>query len=849
MTESHKLLIAQLKDIVTAIDDRRPFDHTSAANLVLDGLREAAASGEPKIAMPVLASFGKTGEVPALLSALLREGAADAFVAVLRRTEADDGCIHNSMSVMALLCSDLEFRKAITAAGAARSIAAVLQRRGAFVLTVTSACHAVRIIAGNRDVRRDCDPSCRAALMEAGAPEALLKALVERKGDLDRVVDLAGAMWAVADIPGALTALGRAGAVPALIAVLQLHTRSATVARPACLVLSELIADDGFRREMHARNFAGIAAVIDVVRLQAGDAKIVRAACAPLSRAGTDAAALPLLARRAAPLLVAAMRRHSGDAEMVSDALATLNNCCNDKALCVVLFQAGVLSAASAAVRHHRTDGQLADRACAVLCSFLTSWESFAELRDQLQRDSFSIGKEMIRALHMHASRPLLAMFATTALAIILSKAGGDQAAELLAVGAAQALTAALRQFPCNENVVEMACFGLDKLMDKAATPGSPPEAIPSKILAAEVTEPVAAGLRAALARSGDAAERAAGMACCLLARVAHLESEAALLARFGSAADVTAALSRFKAQDHVRAAASFVLRCIAELPVARAALAPVHGKAVAAVVEVLRTHESVGKVVVQCVDILSQVGFTGAPTGITDSCEGAATLVRALDHHKADAAVVAAVGMAVQNLCAGNATNAKAFLKEVRVNNDHAACSDSDSLFHDSDARCHGCTGTGSRSGPCCRWSQGRFQPVSNCRTALQPPASYAVMLLTSLPVHSPSPFCECFIQLPLFLCRASCRLSYLPLQPTKPTSGVLRLLVASSAALQLPATASHALILQVAVPVRWSPRHCAGTAERRALQLQHAMRSRSWLHRVPAEPLSRVQAPFTPP
>lgn len=630
-----------------------------AVPVVIEALRMVVSSGDIETASLVFETIVHLSKDSACRADLFRKGAADAFVAALRRTEADVGSAHNGIVAVRVLSSDAASREALAVAGAGASIIALLLHKSARTPSAAAACSALRVLAG-----RESEPGARAAVLEGGAAAGLVAALGERKGDADAITEVCTVVWDLSRCPDARTALGRSGIMPALIAVLQVQKGSAAVAHPACSALAELIMDDAASRlEMHACAGAGIAAVIDVLKHSQDDAKAVSSACVLLSRVGMDRDALPRLARDAAPIVVLAMKRHAADAIAVRNAMAVLNNCLNDQAQKALVFRAGALTAVLEAMELHKADGPLCERGCSVVQSFLDPEWQAAEVKRTLRREG-GIGKQMAQALRAHAAMPVLALQASYALANLARDAKGPQRAALLRDGAAQALVAGLKENMKNVSLIGAACSAISVLADEIGS-----DAESAALLArAAVTAPVVAALRSGLSLPGPAADEAVGYACRALESLMRIPGEAALIARLGCLADVVKALVRLKAEAKPVAACSSILGQLAASPDAQPAL--LRCSAVAAATDAIAAQESDSRMVTIAASIMVQRGFAGAPV----SREGAVTLVRALTRHKADAGCYTMIGMAMQMLAVGNEENKALFLSEVRCRNGRAA-------------------------------------------------------------------------------------------------------------------------------------------------------------------------------
>lgn len=611
----------KLQEFMTCLNEGRPFDRKEAVAVVARGLREAASSGDEAAALLVFEVFAKLGEEAA-------------------------------------------FRTALTAAGVVPSIKAVLLWRHATPMTIQSAFRALTSFAGEPGDAADVAVGPVTAMTDMLVVDALVNALAAHMADPGVAAAGCSALWALGKFLSAAAALRRAGAVSVVVAVLKEHKHRAEIAASACFALSRLLLDPACMRQMYERGCAGIAAVIDAMRCNEGDAHVARAACAVLFLTENNPEPLMLLVRDAAPLLVAAMHRHKDNSELLRDAVATLANRAR-AAQRTPLMRAGVAAAVVMAMEEHPTDGELMYRACTALCALEEPKEQDDELRLRLRRESSSIGKALIRALRKHATHPMTAMAACRGLTLIVAHAPEGQAAEFLREGALLGLTAALKEFPANSRLVQGACFGLFELTKHDFCHASREES--SLMLAdAKITQPVAAALRANLALRGDLADHSVSLAVRLLARVANVRDEPLTLGRLGAAADVTAALVRPKTSSTDALAGAYVLKCMA-LPDNYAALLPVRVRAVEALGEVMRLHIEAERVVTECAGALEQPCFQGA----TISLAAAKALVQVLSRHKANASIAASVGMALENLCLGdegsNECSRNAFLKAVR--------------------------------------------------------------------------------------------------------------------------------------------------------------------------------------
>lgn len=680
MTEIRASFEAKLKEIAVNLQEGRPIDPADAVAVVAEGLRNAASSSGDNAGLHVFAVLAKMGEDPTLCSALFHhsEGVAETFVAALRRADTDIVASHNGIAAIDALAFDASFRKALTAAGAVPRLVAMLQRKDAPPVTLMTACHALHSFAGKPGEHADADAGARAAVMEAAAPEALVHVLKGHLADEIVAPEACGALWALANFPEPAATLRRAGAVQALLAVLQEQMHRAETADPACQALSLLIKESPCRRELYARDCAGIRALVDILRRHEATPRAVRAACGALVCIGADTEPLALLVHDAAPLLVSAMRRHKDDVELVRDVLATLTNIVRP-AHRTELVRVGVLSAVVEAMQQYPYDGRLAEYACTILCAFEELDKQDAELQALLRRESMTIGKVLIHALRRLPGWAVVAWQACRAFTSIIKDASEAQAAAFIREGAVLGYVAALQHFPSNVKLVEAACLGLDELTSK--NPSHVRRDEMSLVLAeAKLTEPLAAALRASLGAGGAAADRSAFLACWLMARVAGISTETIILARFGVAADIVAALTRLKAMRPLASTGCFVLKCLALVPEARASLLPVLSDAVEALGQATRAHAGDAEVVMEAAGALDAPGFKGAPTSVAT----ATAMVQALTRQKAVASITALVGMAMENLCINNEASKRAFLKAGAVRAIVAAMA-----LHQRDSRC----------------------------------------------------------------------------------------------------------------------------------------------------------------
>lgn len=122
----------------------------------------------------------------------------------------------------------------------------------------------------------------------------------------------------------------------------------------------------------------------------------------------------------------------------------------------------------------------------------------------------------------------------------------------------------------------------------------------------------VALRVRASLALSSADAVDAAAAACSVVSRVANLQPEAALMARLGFAADVTATLVHFKDRAVFVSVCCCILRCLAAFPDAPPAAA--WHSTLRLLTKVIRRHQDSTPAFAQAVGVLTQAAFRSAP-------------------------------------------------------------------------------------------------------------------------------------------------------------------------------------------------------------------------------------------
>lgn len=645
-------LIALLKSLR---DGCKPAVDSSVA-VVIEGLRAVASSGDFSMAAVAFDVLHRCSQEPAFRASLTGEGRADTIVSALHAAaNASDAAAQAGMMAVCALAAHADWRAALAAASVGGCIVELLRRERTTAQSLQAACDALQEFSG--DESDEC--SFHPAMIDAGAPAALTAVLVERRTEPSVVTMASMAACALARHEDGRVALGRAGAIPALIGALHTHVRHPGVVALTCAPLGELILNVANRAEMHARDEAGVAAVIDGLRHNEGSADAVAAACVVLTRVAIDTEAAPHLVRDAVPLIIAAMRRHQDNAKVNFDALGTLNNCILDRAHVPAVFRAGALTVTLEALRRHPSNVDVCDFACSVLARLLDReyHKGHADTSRALKAESMSAGKELIKALLAHARHPMVALQGSTALARVLVQATSAQQAELVHEGAAQALVAALKQYPRNPFLVRAACIGLSELAGDGNAP-----AIVAELSKAKMPAAVAVALRENLALSGpdDAPQQATGVACIALAKIVHLQPEASVMARLGSAEHVTAALVSLKDDVAFAAACCFVLKYLAFFPDAQPAR--LWGATLDALADAIRLHESSNSVVVEAAGALTQPPFRS----FSLSRDVAQTLVRAVTRRKGDAKGCWIVPMAMQNFAMGNEANKQLLLREV---------------------------------------------------------------------------------------------------------------------------------------------------------------------------------------
>lgn len=492
------------------------------------------------------------------------------------------------------------------------------------------------------------------ASIAASAPEDLVHAVVTSSGDVTAPVEACKALWKRAREPYGAVALGRAGALPALINVLQNFHKNAEIALSACGTFSELVVHEDLRAEMTAGGLAGLKAVVEALRSNDGDVAIVQSACAALGPVATTDEVVTYLAQNAAAVVVTALRRHHAHPSAAMNCMAVLNNMLGAKAHRGVVYRAGLLPAVLEAMQRHRADGEVCEHACLVVSALLGQDTTDEEVRRGVTRD-VEVGKELVLALRTHYRRPLLAVQATSGIAYFLRDAKASQRAALMREGMAQALVGALKEHPRAMFTVAAACKALQVLTDDL----DPRSDLAAELDRAAAAAPVAAALRASL--KGENPLPVANSVCAL-AGLMRIPAQAEVINRLGCAADFVAAMARYNSNSFVAMACASALDKIAASAESQPML--VRLNAAEALAAAIRQHESDPATVLAAVYPMSRAGFRGAPI----SRDVAATLVSALIRHKANAKLAEAIACVMQSVDSRNPANKQLLLHEVRI-------------------------------------------------------------------------------------------------------------------------------------------------------------------------------------
>lgn len=478
---------------------------------------------------------------------------------------------------------------------------------------------------------------------------------MERKADAEPASQMCFVVWDIAHYPEGVDALGRAGVVATLTAVLQTQKAKTSVVYPACAALSQLVMMDGLRVQMAERDCEGVAAVIEALRRCDGDLQVASAACSLLSRLAIEAAAVLMLTHDGTLAVVAALRRHESNVVVVKSGLQFLNNVLSQAAHASAVYKGGAVAAALEAMRKHRDDGAVVQVGCCVIQDFLDPAMKDDELRRSMQRECVSLAKELSLALRTYGRQPLLALQASFALANLIKDASPAEKASMLKDGAAHAVAATLKHNRDSAQIVSAACAAVMNLApDAASNSGSARE-----ISQAALALPLAAALRASLSHGSDAA---AADVCGAMEALTHVPGETANLTRLNCAGDVAMALDRRKSDFKAAAKCCLLLSNLAISQDSEPSLTRVN--AAELVIGALKAHETDVRLVSAAATALSRPGFYGAPITV----DAAKTLLRALERFEADELAFTTIALALQSLAAGSPANQELLRSEGAV-------------------------------------------------------------------------------------------------------------------------------------------------------------------------------------
>lgn len=425
----------------------------------MDGFRQAVKDSNFDFASLAFEAFSRLAQEPAASAALRRAGALEAFVATLKSAEADVRSTHNGVFSVGQLCIDPSWRPLLAAADIGPRIFALLLHRHGRPDTVKTASQVLRVMAGGA-----ADAVSRKAIMDAGAAAALVNALARWKADAAAAGEICAAIGDIGVKDDCNVQLGRAGAMPEVIAVMRNHPGNPTVAHYALGAVAALVynADNGAAL---ARDAAGVAALLEMLRRCEATEIVAKAGLASLLRLALDHPSLPRLVRDATPAVLSAMRRHADSSSIADSALGALNNLVHEPEHRGAVVKAGGLTAVLEAMQKHKGNGTVSETGCTVLQTIFDPSTTDPDVR-RIHFKNPGVPKAVTQALRTHGRRPMLALQGSSLLQNLCIDAAADDATvetrpALIRDGAVQAFAAVIKEQAPGGAAVHAAVKGL----------------------------------------------------------------------------------------------------------------------------------------------------------------------------------------------------------------------------------------------------------------------------------------------------------------------------------------------------------------------------------------------------